>query len=262
MNQIAALTDARPDSRAVVHAPAQAEEASLLAVIAKAARDPEVNVDKMQALMTMYERVEAKEASRAFDTAMSDAQAEMGRVVVDRENTQTHSKYATYAALDRAIRPIYSKHGFALSFNSGDSAPEFILVTCRVSHRAGFARDYQIQMPADGKGAKGGDVMTKTHATGSGASYGMRYLLKMIFNVATSDKADDDGNAAGGDELLTFEQVAQIEAAIVEKIGEHRRAKLLHYFKSESFEDLSAKKFTEIMATIDAAAKAASAKQR
>jgi len=50
-------------------------------------------------------------------------------------------------------------------------------------------------MPADGKGAKGGDVMTKTHAAGSAMSYGMRYLLKMIFNVAIGEN-DDDGNGA------------------------------------------------------------------
>jgi hypothetical protein len=68
-------------------------------------------------------------------------------------------------------------------------------VICRVSHQNGHSRTYQIDMPADGKGAKGGDVMTKTHATGSAVSYGMRYLLKMIFNIAVSDK-DDDGNAA------------------------------------------------------------------
>jgi hypothetical protein len=51
-------------------------------------------------------------------------------------------------------------------------------------------------MPVDGKGARGGDVMTKTHAMGSGISYGMRYLLRMIFNLAIDQ--DDDGNAAGG----------------------------------------------------------------
>lgn len=54
-------------------------------------------------------------------------------------------------------------------------------------------KPYQIDMPADGKGAKGGDVMTKTHATGAAASYGMRYLLKMIFNVAIGEE-DRDGN--------------------------------------------------------------------
>ena len=42
--------------------------------------------------------------------------------------------------------------------------------------------------------------MTKTHAFGSGTSYGMRYLLKMIFNIAIGEE-DDDGNAATGQDL-------------------------------------------------------------
>jgi ribosomal protein L37AE/L43A len=50
-------------------------------------------------------------------------------------------------------------------------------------------------MPADGKGAKGNDVMTKTHAAGAAGSYGARYLLKGIFNVAIGEN-DDDGNGA------------------------------------------------------------------
>jgi hypothetical protein len=35
-------------------------------------------------------------------------------------------------------------------------------------------------MPGDGKGAKGGDVMTKTHATGAALSYGQRYLAECV----------------------------------------------------------------------------------
>ena len=52
-------------------------------------------------------------------------------------------------------------------------------------------------MPADGKGAKGGDVMTKTHASGAAISYGSRYLLKAIFNLAIGEE-DADGNASHG----------------------------------------------------------------
>ena len=72
-------------------------------------------------------------------------------------------------------------------------------------------------MPADGKGAKGGDVMTKTHATGSATSYGMRYLLKMIFNVAVGTEKDDDGNAASNTkptERITAKQLADLNALL------------------------------------------------
>ncbi len=53
-------------------------------------------------------------------------------------------------------------------------------------------------MPADGKGAKGGDVMTKTHAVGAAKSYGKRYLLKDIFNIAIGEE-DTDGNVPKAD---------------------------------------------------------------
>jgi hypothetical protein len=64
-----------------------------------------------------------------------------------------------------------------------------------LAHRDGFSRRYQIDMPIDTKGARGGDVMTRTHATGSAYTYGKRYLLIGMFNLAIDD--DDDGNVAG-----------------------------------------------------------------
>lgn len=169
----------------------------ILSMIERAARDPSVDIDKMERLMQMSERAEAKRAETAFNESLNLAQSEIGTVGVNKTNSQTHSSYATYEKLDIKLRPIYIRHGFALSFDTAEGAPDnCIRVVCYVSHKAGHTRRYQADMPADGKGAKGNDVMTKTHAAGSAMSYGMRYLLKMIFNVAVGEH-DDDGNAAG-----------------------------------------------------------------
>lgn len=175
--------------------PASADQsAALLNVIHRAATDPSVDIDKMERLLAMQERVLARNAESAFNDAMNAAQSEMRRVAADAYNNQTRSHYPTYAAMDRALRPIYTAHGFAISFDTGADAPEgTVVVLAYVSHRAGHTRTYRATMPADGKGAKGGDVMTKTHAAGAGMSYGMRYLLKMIFNVAIGED-DTDGN--------------------------------------------------------------------
>ena len=158
------------------------------------ARDPQVDVLKLEKLMDLHERAMARLAQEHFNAAMSDAQTDMRPVAADASNPQTRSKYASYAALDLAVRPIYTKHGFGLSFDTGETTnADMVRVLCYVTHRAGFSRTYHADMPADGKGAKGGDVMTKTHATGAAMSYGMRYLLKMIFNVAVGED-DRDGN--------------------------------------------------------------------
>lgn len=196
--------------------PAMSESAALMQVISRAATDPAYDIDKMERLFKMHEAIVARNAEQAFNAAMAEVQSKSRRVAADSENKQTHSEYASYAALDRALRPIYTEAGFSLSFGTGETTqPDVVLVVCTVSHKAGHSRTYQIPMPADGKGAKGGDVMTKTHATGSATSYGMRYLLKMIFNIATGE--DDDGN--GADIIRVTENQAADIQALAEEVG-------------------------------------------
>lgn len=173
----------------------ETEQASMLAVIQRAASDPSVDMDKLERLLALRDRMEAKEAEAQFNGAMSRIQSSMGRISADATNPQTRSNYATYGKLDKALRPIYTKEGLSLSFDTEPAPDGFVGMVCYVSHSGGHTRTYKAQVPSDGKGAKGNDVMTKTHAFGSGTSYGMRYLLKMIFNVAIGEE-DDDGNGS------------------------------------------------------------------
>lgn len=168
--------------------------ATILQVIERAAANPAVDIEKMERLLAMHERVVAREAEAAFDDALAACQKEMRAIATDADNPQTRSRYASYAQLDRALRPIYTAHDFAISYNTAASAigADYILIVAHLSRR-GHTRTYQVDMPRDGKGAKGGDVMTKTHATGAAMSYGQRYLLKGMFNVRIGEE-DDDGN--------------------------------------------------------------------
>jgi hypothetical protein len=231
--------------------PALSEASAVLNMIERAARDPSVDIDKLQRLMEMRKTIEIEVAERAFNRAMKDAQAEMRPISADANNPQTRSKYATYAKLDRILRPIYTKHGFALSFDEGDSPkPEHIRVLCYVSHDAGFTRPYRKDMPADGKGAKGGDVMTKTHAAGAASSYGARYLLKGIFNVAVGED-DSDGNAAAdhGD-TVSSDQVKELIELIRAKNA--NEALFLKYYRIERLVDLPVSRFADAVSRLKA----------
>lgn len=193
----APLLDTNPDNPGVKDV-ALVSSGDAMALFERLATDPNASVEKIERLMALWERGEERRAQGEFNAAMSDAQNDMKPVSADAWNPQTRSRYASYEKLDLALRPIYTGHGFGLSYNTADSPlVEHVRVICLVTHRAGYAREYHLDMPADGKGAKGGDVMTKTHAVGSAVSYGMRYLLKMIFNIAVAE-SDDDGNAASG----------------------------------------------------------------
>lgn len=190
------MTD-KPKDPGTEVAVAEDASTSMIQVIERAALNPDVDIEKMERLLNMQERIIDKQAKQEFNIAMSEAQSKMGQVSTDATNPQTKSKYASYSALDKALRPIYTAHGFALSFDGGDSPQEkYVRVRCEVSHKGGFSKNHHVDMPADGKGAKGGDVMTLTHAAGAAFTYGQRYLLKLIFNVAIGEN-DDDGNSAG-----------------------------------------------------------------
>jgi hypothetical protein len=190
------------------------ESAAVMEMISRAASDPAVDIDKLERLMAMRERMQEGEAKRAFHDAMNAAQEEMAPVSRDAANPQTKSKYASYQALDKALRPTYTKHGFSLSFDTADSPlVDHIRIVCKVA-RGGYSECPHLDLPADGKGAKGGDVMTKTHATMSAVSYGKRGLLKMVFNIAESD---DDGNKAGNKrEYISLKQKDELIALIKE----------------------------------------------
>lgn len=175
--------------------------ASLLQIITAAGRDPQIDIEKVERLMLMHERIVARSAEAAFNDAMARAQAEMTPISRDAVNPQTKSRYASYAQLDDALRPIYTRHGFSISLDTGTGAPEGELRVLAYVGNSGHTRTYTLDVPCDGKGAKGGDVMTKTHAKGAATTYGQRYLLKMIFNVAVGE-LDNDGNGMTREQWL------------------------------------------------------------
>jgi len=173
------------------------ETAAMISMIERMAKDDKVDVEKMARILEMRFQLQQQQALTEFNNALAEAQGQMEPVRKDCQNPQTRSKYASFYALDEAVRPVYTDQGLTVSFDTDptNSRPGEVLVLAYVSKGA-FTRTYKIMMPADGIGAKGGMVMTKTHAMGSAVTYARRYLLSAIFNIATAD-SDDDGNAAG-----------------------------------------------------------------
>jgi len=238
-----------PEQQAVTNAP---EGDPMMALITRAASDPAFDVSKMQALLDMKQSLEAREAEREFSGAMNEVQKEIRPVITDASNPQTKSKYATYEHLDHFLRPIYTKHGFSISFGTGEiDKPEFVRVTAKLRHAGGHSEPYHIDMPADGKGAKGGDVMTKTHATGSAMSYGKRYLLIAMFNIPVRGD-DDDGNRAGALPISSDQKeklIERMKALNVDTVA------FLKYLRVAALDDLPETRFDHAMKALDKKAK-------
>jgi hypothetical protein len=182
---------------ALVEAPpaAQLPANPVVSMLEKIMSDQTVSVERVEQAFAFYQKVEADQAKKAFTRDFVQAESEMEQI--KKEAKSDKGKYASFDALDGAMRPVYSKYGFAFSHTTElSSTPDNVLVVTYLIHKDGHERRYQIDMPADGKGAKGNDVMTRTHAVASANTYGKRYNIGNAFNIATY--TDDDGKAAAG----------------------------------------------------------------
>lgn len=201
------------------------DNAALAQALMRAAADPAVDVEKMERLWAMHERMEDRRASQEFSEAMSEAQREMPLIGKDRHNTQTNSDYATLDAINAQIVPVYTRHGFSLTFDTCDSPlADHVRVVCRVKHRGGHTETYTHDNPMDMTGIGGKVNKTATHGRGSAITYARRYLTLLIFNLRTG--YDDDGNASSGydssDWVTAIDDASDMDA--LNQVGEELKA--------------------------------------
>lgn len=225
------------------------DSTALIAVIERAARDPNIDIDKMERLLAMQERVFARTAEAEYNEAMSACQAEMPRIMPRSANEQTQSMYAALDEIDRVARPIYTRHGFALSFGTEDCPTAgFYRQTCMVTHRAGHSRMCRADLPLDNVGIKGTPNKTGVQGFGSTMTYGQRYITKLVFNIVIGGE-DNDGNGP----TLSDEQIKTIEARL--KDANTNRADFLAFWRVERLEQIPAFNFPVIMDMLDKRAK-------
>lgn len=230
------------------------EGASLMSMIERIASDPAADIEKMERLMAMKEKIEAAAAKKEYGTAMSLCQSEIPAIVTNKTNTHTNSKYANLETINAAIVPIYTKHGFSLSFdNEEPRAAGWIRVRCTVFHSGGHSETFHYDSPVDDEGTGGKKTKTEVHGIASATSYCRRYLTLMIFNIAIRNEDNDGNGAKKKDAGLTEKQEAVlrewIEAAQADLVD------FLEYFGAESVREISAKRYDEALAGLKQKAK-------
>jgi hypothetical protein len=190
---------------------AQAEQAGavtdyaggLLSVIERAARDPSVDIDKMERLLAMQERVQERNSKAAFTEAKIAMRAELpeisarGRIIVrGKVNGKREGEiiqdtpFARFEDIHDAVMPVLARHGFDLSYRNGLSPDGKVRVTTILSHVGGHTEETMFDLPHDSSGSK-----NSVQAVGSSTSYGKRYGTLSILNIKVAGE-DDDGQAA------------------------------------------------------------------
>lgn len=240
---------AEASTAVAVHKPA--EPRSLLAVIAEASANPNIDVAKMKELLAFKREIEREEKERVLDEAIAAVKAELPDMVnAGSWNRHTKSWWARYEQVSKVIDPIIRKHGLVLSYGMSDSPiTDHYRVFCDVTHVAsGGKRRYFVDGPSDAAGAKGGGTKSPIQGVKSTITYLQRALKCMVFDVVVGrEDRDGQGNAP---EAISDEQAETIISICAEKGID--RATFEKAFQS-SVEDLPATRYKDVLARLKAA---------
>ena len=192
---------------ASVEAHPTADSTAIIQVIERAALNPDVDIDKLERLLELQERVMDRQAMMAYSAAMAAMQTELPSI---EERGQTNNgHYATLEDIVDTVRPIMQKYGFAVSFRI-QTQERGIQITGVLMHKDGHREETSMLLPADISGNK-----NAVQAFGSSTSYGKRYVLCALLNITTRGQ-DDNGNAStkAGIKTVTAFQAGQIQRLI------------------------------------------------
>lgn len=167
--------------------------AAMFDSVAELAKNPDVDPAKMQAIVDLQMQMIDRNARSEFQAAMHRARAKMPRITKDGAITNksgaVQSRYSTYEAIDKVVRPIIEAEGLTYGFDFREGEQGRVLVTCIVSHVGGHEERFgPMPLSIDTTGAK-----NATQGAGSAGKYGQRYTLCAAFNIVT-EGVDDDGN--------------------------------------------------------------------
>lgn len=229
---------------------AKSDAGSILGAIMQAAANPEIDAEKVERLMGMYQKIRADEARRAYMLAFPAMQAELptidqnGRIVIEKNGQTIQSTpYAKWEDINEAIQPVLYRHGFGLFFRPGVATDGKITVTAVVSHQDGHQEEATITLTHDATGSK-----NSVQAVGSTLSYGQRYSARCLLNFQSRAKVDrdDDGEASdGAPNTITEHQAMQIRE-MAESVGANL-PRFLTYMKITRLTDLPADRFGQAM---------------
>jgi len=223
----------------------QSETSAIVSMIERAAMNPAVDIDKMERLLQMQERILDRESKSAYTADFAAMQPELPSIA-ERGKGHGTITYALWEHINDAIKPVLAKHGFALSFKVDDHE-KGIEVTANLSHRGGHSESTHKVFPADTSGSK-----NAIQSHGSSISYGKRYLASALLNL-TSHAEDDDGMSANRGETITDDQVLQIRDLLLANGRDEK--KFLAYIKLANLADITAEKFKAACDLIKGASK-------
>lgn len=196
MSQVQKLT--QPD------APVSADP--MVDMIERVVLSPDLPMERITALIEIRERQMDKEAEQEFNRAFAAAMADMPDVPKSGRNKHLARSYSTLDDLIRTARPVLSKHGLSLNWETKSEGDVFT-VKAIVRHSSGHFINTELSAPRDKSGS-----MNALQGGGSTETYLKRYSGFAILGLSSGDEQETDGERPA--ERVSTDQHKALEAAL------------------------------------------------
>lgn len=214
----------------------------MISMIERVLMSPDLPMDRITSVIDLRERQMNKEAEQAFNAAFAGAMADMPDVPRTGDNGHLKRKYSTLDDLIRTTRPVLSKHGLSLNWQTGLDG-EGVWVKAVVRHALGHSIETTQSGPRDKSGS-----MNVLQGGGSAETYLKRYTGFAILGLSSGEEVEDDGQ-----QIQTVnEEQFKVLRYLIERTGTDERkfhtaygaknpdAATLHEFPASLFEKAKA----------------------
>jgi hypothetical protein len=198
------------------------------------------DIEKLEKLMDLQDRWEAKQTKKSFLEAMSNFQRVCPDII--KKKDAHNSKYAPLGDIVAQIRAPLADCG--LSYRFEQKHDNGITVRCIISHVDGHSESTTMTAAADTSGSK-----NSIQSIASTVTYLSRYTMTAALGIVTAD-ADMDGRLP--DEMKTTidqDQVQQLYNLLCDENGTYTKKgeKVRRAFKFENLTDIPSKKFNQVL---------------
>ena len=219
----------------------QSQESNNLAVspsvLLQMAVSQDLDIDKLEKLVAMNERFEAREARKAFYAALAKFQSMVPDIpkTTKVEFGSTKYSYAPIGSITKTIAPALLECGLAYRWDF-DTTGE-IIVGCIVTHINGHSETTTMSAPADDSGKK-----NAVQSRASTITYLQRYTLIGALGLATAADDNDARQPAGAkvmeDPKAPVVNKAGIEEAM-QRLFDNPEGLIEMHFNGASLRDLN-----------------------
>ena len=214
------------------------EPQSIMAIIAKAAQDPSIDVDKMERLLGVMERMETRDAEKQFNAAFVKLQSELPTIVASSE-IPNRGKYERFEDVMRQISPMLTANGFCVSFSQSTEGNR-IVATCHLRHIGGHSHPNSFGVRVGGK------ADSETQADCKASTTAKRNALLQALNIVIRQDCltdeEHDASIEGG--TITEEQAKDLELRVAATNSDQKA--FLDFAGAKTFAEIRTGKYHEL----------------